>query len=103
MRYSRESTLNENPLAEALIDNARTDVPEQVCFRIDSLVWLADLSEWDHRVIVDMAMAERTIHLAGKYGISESRIRQLRRQFHDEWERFREEFLCNEPAIEACC
>ena len=34
------STLSENPLAEALIDNTRTEVPEQVCFRIDFPSWL---------------------------------------------------------------
>ena len=97
------STLMETPLAEALIDNNRTEVPEQVCFRIDFPAWLSNLSDRDRRVIVDMAMGERTIHLARKYGISEGRISQLRRQFHDGWERFCEEYLCNEPATAACC
>jgi len=97
------STLMENPLAEALIDNTRTEVPEQVCFRIDFPAWLADLTERDRRIVTDMAMGERTMHLARKYGISESRISQLRRQFHDGWQRFCDEYLCNEPAATACC
>ena len=82
------STLNTNPLAEALIDNTRTEVPEQVCFRIDFPSWLGTRTERDRRVINDMAMGQRTSHLASKYGISPGRVSQLRHEFHDDWERF---------------
>jgi len=82
------STLSENPLAEALIDNTRTEVPEQVCFRIDFPNWLRTRTERDRRVINDMAMGQRTSDLASKYGISPARNSQLRREFHDDWQRY---------------
>ena len=63
-----------------LHDNRRTAVPEQVQFRLDFPAWLATLSERDRRVIADMAQGEKTMHLARKYGVSEGRISQLRRQ-----------------------
>ena len=31
---------------------------------------------------------ERTKDLSDKYGLSPGRIRQLRREFHDDWQRF---------------
>ena len=86
------STLSENPLAEALIDNTRTEVPEQVCFRIDFPSWLQTRTYRDRRIINDMAMSQRSLDLSRKYGISPGRISQLRREFRDDWQRFCGEF-----------
>jgi len=36
----------------------------------------------------DMALGHRTRELADAYGLSPGRVSQLRRQFHDDWERF---------------
>ena len=82
------STLSENPLAEAFIDNTRSPVPDQVQFRLDFPSWLRTRTERDRRVINDMAMGQRTSYLASKYGISPGRISQLRRECHDDWQRF---------------
>jgi len=82
------STLSENPLAEALIDNTRSPVPDQVQFRLDFPSWLRTRNERDRRVINDMAMGQRTLDLSKKYGISPGRISQLRREFHDDWQRY---------------
>ena len=85
------STLSENPLAEALIDNTRSPVPEQVQFRVDFPGWLTTRTDRDRRIINDMAMGQRTLDLSKRFGISPGRISQLRREFHDDWLRFCDE------------
>lgn len=80
-------TLTDNPLMEALHDNRVAPVPEQVCFRVDFPAGLATLSPCN-RQIVDMALGYATCELSQKYGVSPSRISQLRREFHDDWARF---------------
>ena len=54
------STLSDNPLQEALIDNTQTPPPEQAAFRIDFPAWLDTHSKRDRRMILDMAQGERT-------------------------------------------
>ena len=44
-------TLSDNPLMTALVDNTRSPVPDQVCFRLDFPAWLNTLSEPDKRVV----------------------------------------------------
>ncbi len=80
------ATLSENPLAEALIDNTQTEVPDQVAFRIDFPAWRSR-SRRDRRLIDDMAMGERTLDLSRKHRLSPARISQLRRELHDSWEK----------------
>jgi hypothetical protein len=45
-------------------------------------------------LIKAMALSERTDTLARQFGVSPARISQLRREYHDSWERF-----CAEPAV----
>ena len=82
------STLSENPLAEALIDNTRSPVPDQVQFRLDFPAWLRTRTDRDRRIIGDMAVGQRTLDLSRRYGISPARISQLRREYHEDWQRF---------------
>jgi hypothetical protein len=82
------ATLSENPLAEALIENTQTEVPEQVHFRIDFPAWRRSRSRRDRRVIDDMALGERTLDLSRKHRLSPARISQLRREFRDDWRLF---------------
>jgi len=75
-------------LEERLTDNMQTPVPDQAAFRCDFPVWLGTWSERYRRIIQDMARDERTSNLARRYNLSRGRISQLRRQFHDDWQRF---------------
>jgi hypothetical protein len=79
------STLHGTPVEEALQDNTRSEVPDQVWFRIDFPTWLAGLGERDRRLVLDMAVGEWTKHLAARYGLSPGRVSQKRREFHDSW------------------
>jgi hypothetical protein len=82
------STLNGNPLSEALHDNTRSPVPDQVAFRFDFPAWLATLAVRDRSIAQDMAQGHRTGELADAYGLSPARVSQLRREFHRDWQTF---------------
>jgi hypothetical protein len=82
------STLDGSPLAEALHDNTQTPPDEQCAFRIDFPAWRATHTERDRRVLDDLMLGERTLDVAGKYGLSPGRVSQLRRELHDDWEHF---------------
>src|SRR5262249_14966226 len=78
---AQESGSDDNSTVAALRDNTRTPPDEQAAFRIDSPDWLARLGERNGRIAWDMALGERTQELAVRYGTSQSRISQLRREF----------------------
>jgi hypothetical protein len=82
------STLSSNPLAEALRDNTQTPPPEQVAFRLDFPAWLRTRTERDRRLAEDLMTGERTQDVSTKFGLSPARVSQLRRDFHDDWQRF---------------
>jgi hypothetical protein len=82
------STLSDNPLAEALHDNTRTPPDEQCAFRLDFPAWRATHAERDRRLLDDLMLGERTLDVAGKYGLSPGRVSQLRREFLLDWRRF---------------
>lgn len=73
---------------ERLQDNTVTPVPDQAAFRCDFPAWLATWTQRDQSIIADMAQNERTTQLARKYRLSPGRISDLRREFHDDWQRF---------------
>ena len=82
------STLDGSPLDEALHDNTRTPPDEQCAFRIDFPAWRATHAERDRRVLDDLMLGERTLDVAGKYGLSPGRVSQLRREFLLDWRRY---------------
>jgi len=82
------STLNVNPLAEALTDNTQTAIPDQVQFRLDFPSWLATHHQRNRDLAVEMAQGERTGALARRFGLSPARVSQLRRELHADWLRF---------------
>ena len=82
------STLDANPLSEVLAENTVSPVPDQVQFRLDFPAWTKSRSRRDRQLILDMASGERTQELAKRFQISEGRVSQLRRDFHEDYERF---------------
>jgi hypothetical protein len=82
------STLSTTPFSEALADNTRSPVPEQVHFRIDFPAWLATLGDRNRRIAEDMMLGHRTLELADMHKITQGRISQLRREFYLDWLRF---------------
>jgi hypothetical protein len=70
---------------ERLQDNTRTPPDEQAAFRLDFPAWLTTRTERDRRIIADMAVGERTMHLARRFGLSPARVSQLRREYRNDW------------------
>jgi hypothetical protein len=77
-----------NPLVDALTDNTRSPVPEQVMFRCDFPGWLNALSDRDRRVAEDLMLGEGTLDVARRHGLSPGRVSQLRRELRHRWEAF---------------
>jgi hypothetical protein len=71
-----------------LHENTVTPPDEQAAFRIDFPDWLTTRTERDRRIISDMAVGEKTMHLARRFGISPARVSQLRREYHNDWRQF---------------
>jgi len=73
---------------ERLRDNTLTPVPDQVSFRIDFRDWLMTRTERERRMIEAMILNRRTQELANKFGVSPSRISQLRGEFQQDWQQY---------------
>jgi hypothetical protein len=73
---------------ERLVDHVRTPPDEQAIFRIDFRAWLESLTPRERRIIEAMARNERTLDISKAFALSPGRVSQLRRTFHDGWERF---------------
>lgn len=82
------STLEGNPLFEALQDNQQTPPDEQAAFRIDFPAWLGTRTQRDRRMIEKMGAGERTGRVADLFAVSPARVSQLRRDFKADWDRF---------------
>ena len=72
-------------LQDALVDNTRTPVPDQVCFRCDFPAWLRTLSRRDCRIALRLARGNSTSEVAKRFGVSRGRISQLRRELCNSW------------------
>ena len=75
-------------IADALCDNTQTPVPDQVQFRHDFAAWKGRLPRVRQRLVRGLALGHRTKDLAVKFGLSESRVSQLRREFADDYATF---------------
>jgi hypothetical protein len=95
------STLSANPFSEALADNTRSAVPDQVAFRCDFPAWLLTLSDRKRRIAKDMALGHRTKELATRHGVTEGRVSQLRRELHRDWLAFHGELLTDPARLTA--
>ena len=90
----QHSTLEGNRYDDALRDNTRTPVPDQVAFRHDFPAWRKTRSPRDRQIVDDLLRGERPGAVACRYGLSPARVSQLRRAFHDDWTRF-----CDGPVV----
>jgi hypothetical protein len=74
---------------EAVVQDTRNaPVPEVVAFRVDFKDWLKSLTPRDRKVARYLSLGHRTADAARKFGISQGRISQLRRELAENWKRF---------------
>jgi hypothetical protein len=75
---------------EAVVEDHRTAVADQVAFRIDFPEWLSRLSARNCRIAESLAYGNSTNSVARQFRVSAARIAQIRHELHDSWERFHE-------------
>ena len=82
------SALGGDSFTEALADNTVTPPPDAAAFRVDFPRWLGLLRERDRRLASQLMIGERTGAAAQRFGMSEARVSQVRRELCDDWSRF---------------
>jgi len=76
---------------ERLHENHRTPVPEQAAFRIDFPPFMRSLSQRDQRLATFLSLGNSAKQAAGKFGVSQGRVTQLRQGWCREWHRLNDE------------
>lgn len=83
-RYDREA----DEWIEAVVEDHRTPVPDQVAFRIDFPAWLTLLSKRNRRIAEALALGNSTGQVARRFRLSPGRVSQLRSQLYQSWRNF---------------
>ena len=73
---------------EILIEDKTVSPAELAASRIDFPSWLAMLKRRDRRIAEFLALGNRTSEASRKFGVSEGRVSQLRRELAENWRRF---------------
>lgn len=76
---------------EAIVEDHRTPVADQVAFRCDFPVWLESLPVRDRQIAQELAVGHSTGEVAKRFGVSPGRISQLRREMHQSWREFQDD------------
>jgi DNA-binding NarL/FixJ family response regulator len=83
---------------EAVVEDRRTPVLEQVRFRVDFADWLARLPQRKRQVAEALALGHATWEVAQQSSLSNGRVSQLRRELEQSWQAFDQETARTEPA-----
>ena len=86
---------------EAVLEDRRCGPAEIAATRIDFHAWLATLGRRERRIALTLAAGETTGATAAKFGVSASRISQLRGQLKRAWDIFQGELSQPAPASQA--
>jgi hypothetical protein len=78
---------------EAVVEDHRTPVADQVAFRVDFPEFLTGLGLRNRRIAEFLAVGHSTAEVARKFGLTAARVSQLRRKFHEGWQAFHGEPL----------
>ncbi len=73
---------------EVLVEDKKAGPADTAAARIDFEDWLGSLGGRRRKVAETLAEGETTSVTAAKFKVSLARISQLRRELHDDWERF---------------
>ncbi len=86
---------------EAIVEDHRTPVPDQVAFRIDFPAWLRLLTRRNRRIAEALALGNSTSQVAKRFKLSPGRISQLRQELYLSWRNFHGEEPCCRQAAAA--
>jgi hypothetical protein len=76
---------------EAVVEDHRTPVADQVAFRIDFPGWLDSLTPRSRRVAQALALGNTTKDVARLCGVTAGRVSQARRELHASWQQYQGE------------
>ena len=75
------------------VEDRKANIPDLSAFRIDFSAWLRSLTRRDRSIISALTSGETTKAVAEQFGLSESRVSQLRRRFEKLWRSFQGECI----------
>ena len=78
----------ENTWMEILVEDRRSGPADIAASRMDFAAWLRSLPRRDRKMAVTLAAGEATSQAAKRFGVSPSRISQVRRQLQQSWNDF---------------
>ena len=73
---------------QALVDDRRTSVPDQVAFRLDFPRWLQRQTPRNRRLVAQLVRGDTTTEVAAACAVSPGRVSQLRRELAASWAEF---------------
>jgi hypothetical protein len=76
---------------DALVEDKRAPVADQVAAKIDVGTWFGTLTKRMKEIAKDLAFGCSTSEVAKKYGVTAGRISQLRRMLEESWAKFQQE------------
>ena len=76
---------------ESLQANTHTSIPEQVAFRLDWHQFFRSLPARDRRMVKFLSVGHRPERAALQFGVSRTRVSQLRKKWYRQWRAFRGE------------
>ena len=79
---------SEDAWRASIVADRQTPIPDQVWFRIDFPVWLAQLSARNREIAVALAQGDTAREVSQRFKLSPGRVSQLRREFHESWQQF---------------
>ena len=86
--FSDPTPVNSGGVGEALAADPRARVPDQAALRVDFPRWRARFGARDRGVLDALAAGDRAGEVAARFGLSPSRVSQLREAFRDDWRAF---------------
>jgi transposase-like protein len=76
---------------EAVVEDDRTPIADQVAFRIDFPKWLGLLRKRDRLIAEALATGHSTSEVAAQFRLSRGRISQMRREYFESWKAFHQD------------
>ena len=83
--------LQQGQWIETLAEDKRASVVDQVAAKLDVRAWFATLTKRMKQIATDLAFGCSTSEVARKYGVTASRISQLRRRLEESWATFQQD------------
>jgi hypothetical protein len=86
-----ESKPHDEMWIDAITQDRRSTVLDQVAAKLDVAAWLSTLCRRTRQIAADLAQGGTTAEVARKYDVTSGRISQLRRELATSWSKFQQE------------